>query len=311
MPKRRVVLPPGSRKAASAGSWFDSFSQYLRQECHLAENSVQAYQRDTRRFREWLGDRGLTTLSIADLAGYPAWLARRKLAPASIARHIVSLRMLFRYLQLEGLLDDNQSELLGSPKLWQRVPHVIPPQTINRLFEAPRPGEPLWRRDRALLELLYATGCRASELANLRMRDVRLDEGHCLCRGKGNKERLVPLGQRAVKAVHDYLVHERPALAAARDPSPDWLLLSRRGYRLRRERIWELFKKYAAAVGADPDVSPHTMRHSFATHLLTGGADLRQVQELLGHANIATTQIYTHVDHRRLKSVHARFHPRA
>lgn len=311
MPKRRLVRPPSAAKRADHGSWLASFSEYLRTECHLAENTVAAYQRDLRRFRQWLGDRNVVQLSVRELAEYAGYLARCNLAPASIARHIVSLRMLFRYLQLEGLLNQNQAELLGSPKLWQRVPHVLPQQIINRLFEAPRRGEPLWRRDRVLLELLYATGCRASELSHLRLEDVRLDEGYCRCRGKGNKERLVPLGQRAAASVRDYLDHERPKLAALGDPPPRWLLLSRRGLRLRRERIWEIFKKYAVQAGADPHVSPHTMRHSFATHLLTGGADLRQVQELLGHANIATTQIYTHVDPRRLKSVHARFHPRA
>lgn len=311
MPKRRVVLPPGQQKRATGGSWVLAFPEYLRNECHLADNSVQAYARDTRRFREWLGERSLGSLSIAELSDYPAWLSKRKLAPSSIARHIVSLRMLFRYLQLEGVLSDNTAELLGSPKLWERVPHVLSPQIVNRIFEMPRPGEPLWRRDRLMLELLYATGCRASELSNMRVRDVHLDEGYCLCRGKGNKERIVPLGRRAADAARAYLDRERPELVALREPPPEWLLLSRRGHRLRRERIWELFKKYAIQAGADPDVSPHTMRHSFATHMLTGGADLRQVQELLGHANISTTQIYTHVDPRRLKSVHARFHPRA
>lgn len=311
MPKRRTVLPPAAAKVVDVGSWFTSFSRYLRSECRLAENTVAAYDRDTRKFRQWLGARNIAELTVSELADYAAWLAKQELAPASIGRHIVSLRMLFGYLQLEGVLSENQAALLGSPKLWQRVPHVLSPQLINKLFEAPRAGEPLWRRDRVLLELLYATGCRASELSSLKVKDVHLDEAYCLCRGKGNKERLVPLGQRAARAVEDFLKHERPKLAALRQPTPDWLLLSRRGYRLRRERIWELFKKYAVQVGADPGVSPHTMRHSFATHMLTGGADLRQVQELLGHANISTTQIYTHVDPRRLKSVHARFHPRA
>lgn len=311
MPKRRVVLPPGAQKKSAHGQWVETFPEYLRNECHLSENSVVAYGRDTRRFREWLGGRSIGSLSIAELSDYPAWLSKRKLAPSSIARHIVSLRMLFRYLQLEGALSDNTAELLGSPKLWERVPQVLSPQIVNRIFEAPRAGEGLWRRDRLLLELLYATGCRASEISHLRVRDVHLDEGHCLARGKGNKERIVPLGRRAAEACRAYLERERPALVALRDPPPEWLLLSRRGYRLRRERIWELFKKYAIRAGADPNVSPHTMRHSFATHLLTGGADLRQVQELLGHANISTTQIYTHVDPRRLKAVHARFHPRA
>ena len=231
--------------------------------------------------------------------------------PASIGRHLVSLRIFFRYLQLEGVLTDNLAELLGSQKLWERVPHVLTPDMVDRLLAAPAPGEPLWRRDRALLELLYATGCRASELSFLKLEHLRLDEGYCLARGKGDKERLVPLGRRAIAAVRDYLQFEREALACKSAPiKPPWVLVSRRGLRLRRERIWELFKHFAARAGIPGDTSPHTLRHSFATHLLAGGADLRQVQEMLGHASIATTQIYTHVDPARLKAVHKQFHPR-
>ncbi|HUT12782.1 MAG TPA: tyrosine-type recombinase/integrase, partial [Thermoguttaceae bacterium] len=181
---------------------------------------------------------------------------------------------------------------------------------IAKLFLCPQEGDPYWRRDRALLELLYATGCRASELSGLRLRDLHLAEGFCMCRGKGDKERLVPLGGRAADAARAYLEHERPGLAAMASAAPDWVLLSYRGRRLRRERIWELLKKYARRVGAPAEVSPHTLRHTFATHMLAGGADLRQVQEMLGHASIATTQIYTHVDLTRLKKVHKKFHPR-
>lgn len=289
--------------------------EYAAGECHLAENTVAAYRRDLVRFFEWLGPRNPAKLSIRELADYIGWLHAKKLAPATIARHIVSLKVFFRYLQLEGAMEDNLAELLGSQKLWQRVPTVLSPQQVARLFECPQQGDPFWRRDRALLELLYATGCRASELSSLRLRDVHLDDGFCMCRGKGNKQRLVPLGVRAAEAVRAYLEHERPELAAAASTTAstatDWVLLSYRGRRLRRQRIWELLKKYARRVGAPPEVSPHTLRHSFATHMLAGGADLRQVQEMLGHASIATTQIYTHVDPSRLKKVHRRFHPRA
>jgi integrase/recombinase XerD len=162
-----------------------------------------------------------------------------------------------------------------------------------------------------MLELLYATGCRVSELSLMRPRDVYLVERYCLCHGKGDKQRVVPLGRRAVEAVEIYLQHDRPKLAARREPQSQFLLLSSRGGRLRRERIWELIKLYGKLAGCAAELSPHSMRHSFATHLLAGGADLRQVQEMLGHASIATTQIYTHVDHSRLKKVHEAFHPRA
>jgi integrase/recombinase XerD len=191
------------------------------------------------------------------------------------------------------------------------VPKVLPPETVDRLLSAPRPRDKQWRRDRALLELLYATGCRASEVSFLRVNDVHLGERYCRCRGKGDKERMVPLGQRAIVAVREYLDQERGLIVERHAVTGGWLLLTRRGLRLRRERIWELVKLYAARVHAPADISPHTMRHSFATHLLAGGADLRQVQEMLGHASIATTQIYTHVDPARLKRVHRQFHPRA
>jgi integrase/recombinase XerD len=309
-PRRKLLKPAAVTGALASGRQIDSFVDYLRSECHLSENTVAAYHRDLRRFYGWLAGRRIPQLTIQELADYANWLHQRNLAPASIARHLASLRIFFRYLQLEGLLRDNLAELLGSQKLWERVPHVLSASMVERLLASPQPGEGLWRRDRALLELLYATGCRASELSNLKTQDVHLDESYCLCHGKGDKQRLVPLGRRAIEAVRDYLKLERPTLVSHVSPAPRWLLVSRRGLRLRRERIWELFKRYAAFAGVPADMSPHTLRHSFATHLLSGGADLRQVQEMLGHASIATTQIYTHVDPTRLKAVHKQFHPR-
>lgn len=302
--------PANPRALPAAPVWLAAFADYLRNECHLSENTVAAYGRDLRRFGDWLGARQVARLAIADFADYASWLHRSGLAPASLARHIVSLKMYCRYLQLEGVLKENLVELLGSQKLWQRVPHVLAPATIDKLLAAPTEQDTFWLRDRAMLELLYATGCRASEISHLELRDVQLAAGYCICHGKGDKQRMVPLGQRAIAAVKRYLADERPRLAAGSSRTPPWVLLSRRGRRLRRETIWELMKKYASRVGAPDEVSPHTMRHSFATHLLAGGADLRQVQEMLGHASIATTQIYTHVDHARLKAVHKKFHPR-
>jgi integrase/recombinase XerD len=308
---RKQIKPRRAAAAENAARWRESFVRYLRSECHLAENTVLAYDRDLRRFIEWLGNRRIEGLTISDLASYPAWLTQQELAPASISRHVVSLKVFFRYLQLESVLTENQAELLGTQKLWQRVPTVLSPDEIDTLLTAPKPPQPWPRRDRALLEMLYATGCRVSELSMLKVRDLHLDERFCVCHGKGDKQRVVPLGKKAVAAVQAYLQHERPKLAA-RQPAPSmFLLLSSRGARLRRERIWELIKTYAKQTGCSPDLSPHSLRHSFATHLLAGGADLRQVQEMLGHASIATTQIYTHVDHSRLKKVHAAFHPRA
>lgn len=310
-PRRKLLKPRRAAAAADAARWQEAFLRYLRTECSLADNTVAAYGRDLRRFFTWLGDRRLGGLKVNDLAGYPAWLMEQSLAPASVSRHVVSLKVFFRYLQLEGALHDNQAALLGAQKLWQRVPTVLSATQVDSLLAAPRPGEPLWRRDRAILETLYATGCRVSELSNLRSRDVHLPERYCICHGKGDKQRMVPLGRRACDAIQTYLDRERSQLAARHDPPSAFLFLSSRGQRLRRERIWEILKRYAAVAGASDELSPHSLRHSFATHLLAGGADLRQVQEMLGHASIATTQIYTHVDPTRLKQVHKAFHPRA
>ncbi|MCI0333772.1 MAG: site-specific tyrosine recombinase XerD [Planctomycetes bacterium] len=308
---RKEIKPRRLAAAEDATRWREAFVRYLRTECHLAENSVLAYERDLRHFFDWLRGRRIAGLSVSELSDYPAWLTAQELAPASISRHVVSLKVFFRYLQLENVLTDNQAELLGTQKLWQRVPVVLSPTEIDALLSTPKPPRPWWRRDRAMLELLYATGCRVSELSILRPRDVHLAERYCLCHGKGDKQRVVPLGRQAVRAVEAYLAQERKKLVQRRESPSQFLLLSSRGGRLRRERIWELIKLYARVAGCSADLSPHSMRHSFATHLLAGGADLRQVQEMLGHASIATTQIYTHVDHSRLKKVHDTFHPRA
>lgn len=309
--QRKQIKPRRAAAAETAERWREAFVRYLRTECHMAQNTVLAYERDLRRFFVWLAGRRVEGLTISELAAYPAWLTDQELSPATISRHVISLKVFFRYLQLENVIGENQAELLGTQKLWQRVPTVLSGADIEKLLAAPSPPRSWWRRDRAMLELLYATGCRVSELSMMRPHDVHLDERHCLCHGKGDKQRVVPLGRRAIEAVHAYMRFERPSLAERGAENAEFLLLSTRGVRLRRERIWELIKFYASKAGCDPDLSPHSMRHSFATHLLAGGADLRQVQEMLGHASIATTQIYTHVDHSRLKKVHDSFHPRA
>ncbi len=295
----------------STSRWSESYIDYLRSECHLADNTVLAYTRDLRRFTGWLGKRTIKSLTITELSDFVGFLSSENLAPASIARHVVAVKMFFRYLQLEGVLLDNKVELLGSQKLWQRVPSVLSPREVDCFLNAPKRIEIYYYRDRALLEMLYATGCRASEVSNLRLRDLHLKERFCKVQGKGNKQRMAPLGDGAIDAISDYLEKQRPRLQAVRSDELDWVFLSRGGRRLRREAIWELVKKYALISGVSVSISPHTMRHSFATHLLAGGADLRQVQEMLGHASIATTQIYTHVDQSRLKKVHNQFHPRA
>ena len=309
-PQRKILKPRREGADREAARWREDFANYLRTECHLATNTVEAYRRDLTRFFQWLGTRRMQSLSVSELAGYPAWLVEQTLAPKSITRHVASLKVFFKYLQLEGAITYNQAALLGTQKLWQKVPQVLSVAQVEQLLTAPRAADGWWLRDRAILELLYATGCRVSELAGLKLRDLHLGERYCICHGKGDKQRVVPLGRRAIAAVERYLKEERPKLAARRSPANEALVLSPRGMPLRRERIWELIKRYAVRAGIPSDISPHSMRHSFATHVLAGGADLRQVQEMLGHASIATTQIYTHVDHTRLKKVHQQFHPR-
>lgn len=277
----------------------------------MAKNTVQAYQSDLVQFFEWFRLYGPGALRDADLrtfSGYLQHLHERQLAATTIARHLVAIKMFFRYLVLEGALAESVVDLLGSPKLWQHLPHVLSPDMVNRLLAAPVPGDRFMRRDRALLALLYATGCRASEMTNLKLRDVHLDEAFCRCIGKGNKERIVSLNPVATSAIASYLEHDRPGLA--RSPETEELLLSKSGQSLSRIMVWNLVKKYAQRIGASAQVSPHTLRHSFATHMLAGGAEIRALQEMLGHASIATTQIYTQVEHSRLKAVHHRCHPR-
>jgi integrase/recombinase XerD len=188
---------------------------------------------------------------------------------------------------------------------------VLSPLQIRKFLQAPGKSDRFYRRDRALLEMMYATGCRASEVSRMRMEDLHLEQRFCKCTGKGNKQRMAHLGDASIEAVREWIEKDRPKILPRTARVIPWLFLSRSGRRLRREAIWEIVKKYAVIAGIPPSTSPHTMRHSFATHMLAGGADLRHVQEMLGHASIATTQIYTHVDQTRLKKVHTQFHPRA
>lgn len=312
-PRRRPTHEGASRPVVQpvAGEFLTPFLHYLEAECGMAANSRKAYQSDLQQFFIWIEQMRPVSLQQMDLAllgDYLQHLHGRQLAASSIARHLVSLKMFFRYLVLEGVLLESVVELMNSPKLWQHLPHVLSPDMVNRLLSAPGPGDSYPHRDRAFLALLYATGCRVSEVANLRLRDIHLEQSFCRCVGKGNKERLVSLNPVVIAAVQSYLAQERPPLVQQRDC--EFLLVSRTGRGLTRIMLWNLVKKYALRIGASLDVSPHTLRHSFATHMLAGGAEIRALQELLGHASIATTQIYTQVEHSRLKAIHAKCHPR-
>jgi integrase/recombinase XerD len=216
--------------------------------------------------------------------------------------------MFLRFARLTGLVENDLTELLESPKIWQKLPCVCSKQQVINLLNAPCPDEPFYLRDKAMLELLYATGIRASELACLKTSDLNLNIGYLRCLGKGNRERVIPVGKAAIAAAIEYLTNLRPRLV--RPFSADFLLLSRTGRPMSRIEIWRLVKKYAIRAGMPRNLTVHTLRHCFATHLLAGGADLRSIQEMLGHVDIATTQIYTHVDHERLKKIHKEFHPR-
>jgi len=291
----------------------NAFSDYLRQERGLSEHTVQAYRRDLQHLEEWLQERELSNwrrLPLARWSEYVRYLRDRGLASPSVARNLVAVKMFFRFLHMEGKVEQRSVELLASPRLWQRIPFVLSPESVDRLLAAPQASDRMYYRDRALLEMLYATGARASEVVRLRVEDVYLEHGFCRCLGKGNKQRIVPLGRQAVEAVRAYLQEQRPQLCR-RQPGAPWLFVSRSGQPLSREMVWVVVKKYARRAGLTGRISPHTLRHSFATHLLEGGADLRSVQEMLGHANLRTTQIYTHVDRQRLRAIHQKYHPRA
>ena len=289
-----------------------AFRDYLAAERGMAKNTVLAYERDLAKYRDWVASGGLPSYlkpSVRELTNYLAHLKEEGLAAPSIARNLIATKMFYRFLRLEERVEENTVELLASPRLWERIPHVLSPESVEKLLHAPRNEDRFYLRDRALLETLYATGSRASEVVNLQLADLHLESSFCKCTGKGSKQRVVPLGAPAIAALKIYLRDQRPLLTQGDRENP-WVFVSKGGRRLTREMLWILVKKYVRRAGLSTKVSPHTLRHSFATHLLAGGADLRVVQELLGHANIRTTQHYTHVDRSRLQAVHRQFHPR-
>ncbi len=289
-----------------------AFRRYLQAERGMSPNTVLAYGRDLDTFALWAAGGALADYqhpSVRELTEFLIFLREKGLQPPSVARHLVALKMFYRFLRLEERANPQAVELLSSPQLWERLPQVLSPEAVEKLLDAPVRGERFFARDRALLETLYATGSRASEVVGLKLEDLYLDSGFCKCLGKGRKQRVVPLGKPAIQALREYLEGQRPTLVRA-NPEAPWVFISRGGRALTREMVWALVKKYIRRAGLNPRASPHTLRHSFATHLLAGGADLRTVQELLGHASIRTTQHYTHVDRERLRKVHQQFHPR-
>jgi integrase/recombinase XerD len=297
--------------ALPLGQNVKNFLGYLTIEAGLSENTVLAYGRDLRSFMEHCKSSDIKQLSQikpAIIQGYLKVLTQDQKSESSIKRVLVAIRMFLRYSKLMGLIEDDFTAILEGPKIWQRLPSICSKQQVVNLLNSPDPDEPFYLRDKAMLELLYATGIRASELAGLRISDLNLDIGYLRCLGKGNRERVVPVGKVAIEASVEYLTKLRPELA--KPFSDNFLLLSRTGRPMGRIEVWRLVKKYAMRAGMPRNLTAHTLRHCFATHLLTGGADLRSVQEMLGHVDIATTQIYTHVDQERLREIHRKFHPR-
>lgn len=294
-----------------AGGQAKDFLGYLRIEAGLSENTILAYGRDLKGFLEYCQGcniNGVESIVPAVVQKYQLKLTKENLGESSIKRFMTAIRMFLRYCVLVGLIEDDFRAILEGPKIWQKLPVICSKKQVADLLNAPLPKEPYYYRDRAILELLYATGMRASELAGLKIGDLNTDIGYLRCMGKGMRERVIPVGKAAIRAVVDYLSNQRCDLA--KPCSEDFLLLSRTGHRMGRIEIWRLVKKYAVRAGMPKNLSVHTLRHCFATHLLSGGADLRSVQEMLGHVDIATTQIYTHVDQERLRSIHRKFHPR-
>ena len=295
-------------------AWESGFIAYLESECGMSPNTVLAYRRDLTKFLNWNEQNQRKSVHEVDIPTMTAFLdhlTQQGLAATSIGRNLVAVRMFFRYLMLENVVAESVVDLVSSPKLWQRLPKVLSPEMVEDLLAAPQGSIDRYaRRDRAVLAVMYATGCRVSEVVDLRLSDVNLTERYARCTGKGNKQRMVSMNPVAVNAINRYLNLERPLMVGNASDDREYLFVSRSGRRLRREAVWELIRRYAARAGCGTDVSPHTLRHSFATHLLARGADIRALQEMLGHASIRTTQIYTQVDHSRLKTVHSQCHPR-
>jgi integrase/recombinase XerD len=292
----------------------DEFLAYLRVEAGLAPATLDAYGRDLRDLARDLAEHGVSNPAAVtpdDLAGHVRRLhAVNGLQPVSVARHLATIRVFFRFLLANGRIPEDPTRLLESPTRWRRLPGVLSPGQMKRLLAAPGPEHGiLWLRDRAMLEVMYASGLRASEVGALEVRDFNATLGVVMATGKGSKQRLVPVGEPAQQAMQRYLSELRPQLVGAGGRDRNRLLLSATGRPLERVAVWQIVRRNALRAGLG-DVHPHMLRHSFATHLLAGGADLRVVQELLGHATIMTTQIYTHVDRSRLREVVRKHHPR-
>jgi len=285
------------------------FTDFLLVERGLSSNTINAYRRDLQNFARFFennSELSLLEVKHEDIAKYLANLGDRQLASSTLDRKMDSMRTFYRFLVVERYINDNPTLMIEPLRSWSKLPTVLSIAEMESLINQPDISKPLGLRDKALLEIMYACGLRVSELVNLRITDLNPEIGYLRCLGKGNKERVVPVGSMALEAVKNYLNSGRPIL----NPKEDWLFINYKGEKLTRDGVRHIIQKIAESVDIQKKITPHTLRHCFATHLLERGADLRSLQEMLGHASISTTQIYTHVDSERLRQIHSKFHPR-
>lgn len=287
------------------------FMDYLSVERGLSKNTLESYGRDLNKYAKYLKKKGINNLEKVrrpDIQDFMMGLKDDKLNASSIARNLVAIKVFHRYLTSQRLLKEDVTSVVETPKLWKTLPDVLDLKEVEAILESPNTRLKQGLRDKAALELMYATGMRVSELVNLKLTDLHMEMGFVRCLGKGQKERIIPVGSKAKEALQKYIEKARPKFLKQKESKS--LFLTRLGKPMSRQTFWMVIKHYVRAARIKKRVTPHTLRHSFATHLLQNGADLRIVQELLGHANISTTQIYTHINKERLKQIHQKFHPR-
>lgn len=287
-----------------------NFIYFLEAERGVSENTVKSYSSDLNKLAEFLArqKKDLQSVTREDILSFLMYLKDLKLNSSSIARNLAAIKTFWKFLVREQVVRENVASLVESPKTWKTIPDVLTKEEVERLLAGPKGRKISDLRDKAILEIMYASGLRVSEVSDLKKAEVNVDSGFVKCYGKGGKERIVPFGRAAAEAITKYTSSGGTELVLkARD---EHLFLSRLGKKLSRQSLWKIIQKYAAASGIKKHITPHTLRHSFATHLLEGGADLRGVQEMLGHSDISTTQIYTHINSEKLKKVHENFHPR-
>lgn len=290
----------------------EEFLNYLSVERGLSDNTIDAYRSDLYKYVNYLEEKKkrlhIDEVDRTDIRDYMCFEKDKGLSVNSVSRNLAAIRVFHRFLHREKYAKDDVTSVLDSPKLWKRLPDTLSIAEVEEILKKPNLRDWMGIRDKAALELMYATGVRVSELVNLQIDNINLDIGFIRCIGKGNKERIVPVGRQAQYALRRYI--DKVRLKLLKGNSTKSLFLSRLGRKISRQSFWKMIKRYTRLAGIKKDISPHTLRHSFATHLLERGADLRIIQEMLGHADISTTQIYTHINKERLKSIHHKYHPR-